>query len=137
MDIIAGFCSEREEDHKETLSLMDYVKYDFGYMFKYSERPNTPAARLEDDISEEIKQRRLSEIIDKQMKHSLIRSQEKLGNTYEVLVEGKSKKSDDFLYGRTTYNSVVIFPKDNHNIGDFVMVKINECTSATLKGKSI
>ena len=95
MDIIAGFCSEREEDHKETLSLMDYVKYDFGYMFKYSERPNTPAARLEDDISEEIKQRRLSEIIDKQMKHSLIRSQEKLGNTYEVLVEGKSKKTED------------------------------------------
>ena len=137
MDIITGFCSETEEDHKETLSLMDYVKYEFGYMFKYSERPNTPAARLEDDIPEEIKQRRLSEIIDKQMKHSLLRNQEKLGNTYEVLVEGTSKKSDDFLYGRTTYNSVVVFPKENHNIGDFVMVKINECTSATLKGKSI
>ena len=137
MDIITGFCSETEEDHKETLSLMDYVKYEFGYMFKYSERPNTPAARLKDDIPEEIKQRRLSEIIDKQMKHSLIRNQEKIGNTYEVLVEGKSKKSDDFLYGRTTYNSVVIFPKGNHNIGDFVMVKINECTSVTLKGKSI
>ena len=137
MDIITGFCSETEEDHQNTLSLMDYVKYEFGYMFKYSERPNTPAARLEDDIPEEIKQRRLSEIIDKQMKHSLLRNQEKLGNTYEVLVEGTSKKSDDFLYGRTTYNSVVVFPKENHNIGDFVMVKINECTSATLKGKSI
>lgn len=137
MDIITGFCSETEEDHQNTLSLMDYVKYEFGYMFKYSERPNTPAARLEDDIPEEIKQRRLSEIIDKQMKHSLLKNQEKLGNTYEVLVEGTSKKSDDFLYGRTTYNSVVVFPKENHNIGDFVMVKINECTSATLKGKSI
>ena len=137
MDIITGFCSETEEDHQNTLSLMDYVKYEFGYMFKYSERPNTPAARLEDDIPEEIKQRRLSEIIDKQMKHSLLRNQEKLGNTYEVLVEGTSKKSDDFLYGRTTYNSVVVFPKENHNIGDFVMVKINECTSATLKGKPI
>ena len=137
MDIITGFCSETEEDHQETLSLMNYVKYEFGYMYKYSERPNTPASRMEDDIPEETKQRRLSEIIDKQMKHSLIRSQEKLGNTYEVLAEGKSKKSDDFLYGRTTYNSVVIFPKENHNIGDFVMVKINECTSATLKGNSI
>jgi len=137
MDIITGFCSETEEDHQNTLSLMDYVKYEFGYMFKYSERPNTPAARLKDDIPEEIKQRRLSEIIDKQMKHSLLRNQEKLGNTYEVLIEGTSKKSDDFLYGRTTYNSVVVFPKENHNIGDFVMVKINECTSATLKGKSI
>ncbi len=137
MDIITGFCSETEEDHQNTLSLMDYVKYEFGYMFKYSERPNTPAARLEDDIPEEIKQRRLSEIIDKQMKHSLLRNQEKLENTYEVLVEGTSKKSNDFLYGRTTYNSVVVFPKENHNIGDFVMVKINECTSATLKGKSI
>ena len=137
MDIITGFCSETEEDHQETLSLMDYVKYEFGYMYKYSERPNTPASRMEDNIPEETKQRRLSEIIDKQMKHSLHRSQEKLGNTYEVLVEGKSKKSNDFLYGRTTYNSVVIFPKENHKIGDFVMVKINECTSATLKGKSI
>ena len=137
MDIITGFCSETEEDHKETLSLMDYVQYEFGYMFKYSERPNTPAARLENDIPQQIKQRRLSEIIDKQMKHSLLRNQEKLGNTYEVLVEGTSKKSDDFLYGRTTYNSVVVFPKENHNIGDFVMVKVNECTAATLKGKSI
>ena len=137
MDIITGFCSETEEDHKDTLSLMDYVKYEFGYMFKYSERPNTPAARLENDVPEETKQRRLSEIIDKQMKHSLLRNQEKLGNTYEVLVEGTSKKSDNFLYGRTTYNSVVVFPKENHNIGDFVMVKVNECTSATLKGKSI
>ena len=106
-------------------------------MFKYSERPNTPAARLENDVPEETKQRRLSEIIDKQMKHSLLRNQEKVGNTYEVLVEGTSKKSDDFLYGRTTYNSVVVFPKENLNIGDFVMVKINECTAATLKGKSI
>ena len=137
MDMIAGFCTETEEDHQKTLSLMDYVKYDYGYMFNYSVRPNTPASRLKDDVPKETKQRRLSEIIDKQMKHSLLRNKEKVGNTYEVLVEGKSKKSDDFLYGRTTYNSVVVFPKENHNIGDFVMVKVNECTAATLKGKSI
>ncbi len=137
MDMIAGFCTETEEDHQKTLSLMDYVKYDYGYMFNYSVRPSTPASRLKDDVPKETKQRRLSEIIDKQMKHSLLRNKEKVGNTYEVLVEGKSKKSDDFLYGRTTYNSVVVFPKENHNIGDFVMVKVNECTAATLKGKSI
>lgn len=137
MDMIAGFCTETEEDHQETLSLMDYVKYDFGYMFNYSVRPNTPAARMEDDVAKDVKQRRLSEIIEKQMGHSLLRNEEKIGGKYEVLVEGVSKKSEDKLFGRTTYNSVVVFPKENYKKGDFVMVKIEDCTAATLIGKTI
>tara|TARA_B100001758_G_scaffold247950_1_gene268941 strand:+ start:6826 stop:8271 length:1446 start_codon:yes stop_codon:yes gene_type:complete len=137
MDIITGFCSETEADHAETLSLMDYVKYDYGYMFKYSERPNTPAARIDDDITDEIKQRRLSEIINKQQKHSLLRMKEKIGKTYEVLIEGFSKKSKMHFYGRTTHNSTVIFEKGNHHLGEYVMVKIEKCTSATLIGKVI
>ncbi|MBT3612563.1 MAG: tRNA (N6-isopentenyl adenosine(37)-C2)-methylthiotransferase MiaB [Flavobacteriales bacterium] len=137
MDMIIGFCSETEEDHKKTLSLMDYVTYDFGYMFKYSVRPNTPAARMEDDVKEDVKQRRLSEIIKKQQDHSLLHMQEKLGKTFEVLIEGDSKKSDQHFYGRTTHNSAVIFEKGNHKLGEYVMVKIDDCTSATLKGKVI
>jgi len=137
MDMIAGFCTETEEDHQETLSLMDYVKYDFGYMFNYSVRPNTPAARMEDDVAKDVKQRRLSEIIEKQMGHSLLRNEEKIGGTYEVLVEGVSKKSEEKLFGRTTYNSIVVFPKENYKKGDFVMVKIEDCTAATLIGKTI
>ena len=137
MDMITGFCSETEEDHQETLSLMDYVKYDFGYMFKYSERPNTPAARMDDNIDEKTKQRRLAEVIEKQQSHSLLHMQEKLGNTYEVLIEGNSKKSDNHFYGRTTYNSAVVFEKGTQKLGDYVMVKIEDCTSATLKGKII
>ena len=137
MDMITGFCTETEEDHKETLSLMDYVKYEYGYMFKYSERPNTPAARMDDDIPEEIKQRRLTEIIEKQMSHSLLRNKQKVGNTYEVLIEGVSKKSKEKLYGRTTHNSTVVFPKENYKKGDLVMVRIEDCTSATLLGKVI
>ena len=137
MDMIIGFCTETEQDHKETLSLMDYVKYDFGYMFKYSVRPNTPASRLEDDVPEDIKQRRLSEIIKKQQAHSLLHMQEKLGKTYEVLIEGISKKSKQHFYGRTTYNSAVVFEKGDHKLGDYVMVKIDDCTSATLKGTVI
>ena len=137
MDMIIGFCSETNNDHDETLSLMEYVKYDFGYMFKYSERPNTPAARLKDDISDQIKQERLSEIIDKQQMHSLGHMKDKIGKTFEVLIEGISKKSSTNYYGRTTHNSTVIFEKDHHKIGEYVMVKINDCTSATLKGKVI
>jgi len=137
MDIIAGFCSETEEDHKDTLSLMDYVKYDFGYMFKYSERPNTPAARMEDDVNETIKQKRLVEIIEKQTQHSLINMQNKIGKTLKVLIEGISKKSNDEFYGRTTHNATVVFKKNNYNIGEYVMVKIIDCTSATLKGKIV
>ena len=137
MDMIVGFCSETEEDHQQTLALMDYVKYDFGYMFKYSERPNTPAARMEDDIPEKIKQRRLAEIIEKQQAHSFLHMKEKVGKTLEVLIEGLSKKSNQHFYGRTTYNSAVIFEKGKHKLGDYVMVKIEDCTSATLKGKVI
>ena len=137
MDMIVGFCSETEEDHQQTLALMDYVKYDFGYMFKYSERPNTPAARMEDDIPEETKQRRLAEIIEKQQAYSFLHMKEKVGKTLEVLIEGVSKKSNQHFYGRTTYNSAVIFEKGSHKLGDYVMVKIEDCTSATLKGKVI
>ena len=137
MDIITGFCSETEKDHKDTLSLMDYVKYDFGYMFKYSERPNTPAARMEDDVNENIKQKRLVEIIEKQTQHSLINMQNKIGKTLKVLIEGISKKSNDEFYGRTTHNATVVFKKNNYNIGEYVLVKIIDCTSATLKGKIV
>jgi tRNA-2-methylthio-N6-dimethylallyladenosine synthase len=137
MDIITGFCSETEENHQETLSLQDYVKYDFGYMFKYSERPNTPAARMHDNIPELTKQRRLTEIIKKQQEHSLLRMREKIGTNLEVLIEGVSKRSSKHFYGRTTYNSVVIFEKSSYKPGDYVIVNIEECTSATLKGKII
>jgi len=137
-DIIAGFCSETEEEHQETLSMMEYVKYHFSYMFKYSERPNTMAQRkYPDDIPEETKQRRLAEIIELQQKHSHEQLKKDLGKTFEVLVEGVSKKSDDELYGRNTHNSVVVFPREDYKVGDYVMVKVENCTSATLKGKAI
>jgi tRNA-2-methylthio-N6-dimethylallyladenosine synthase len=138
MDIISGFCSETEEEHQDTLSLMDIVKYDFGYMFSYSERPNTQAQRkFEDDIPAEVKKRRLQEIIDKQMGHSLIRNQNHVGKTHKVLVEGVSKKSKEELFGRNTQNTVVVFPKEDYKIGDYVLVEVDQCTSATLKGKAI
>jgi tRNA-2-methylthio-N6-dimethylallyladenosine synthase len=137
-DIISGFCSETEEEHQETLSLMNYVRYHFAYMFKYSERPNTLAQRkYDDDIPEATKQRRLAEIIKLQRQHSHELLQKDVGKTYEVLVEGISKKSDQELYGRTTHNSVVVFPKEQFKLGDYVMVKVESCTSATLKGKAI
>ena len=103
-------------------------------MFKYSERPNTPAARLEDDIPEEIKQRRLSEIIDKQRKHSLYNMKKQIGETYEVLIESLSKKSNKHFFGRNSQNHSVVFEKGDAKIGDYVMVKIQDCTSATLIG---
>ena len=137
-DIIAGFCSETEAEHQETLSMLEYVKYHFAYMFKYSERPNTMAQRkYPDDIPEETKQRRLEEIIDLQQTHSLEQLKKDLGKTYEVLVEGVSKKSDKELYGRNTHNSVVVFPREEYKVGEYVMVHIEDCTSATLKGKAI
>ena len=137
-DIIAGFCSETEEEHQDTLSLMEEVKYHFSYMFKYSERPNTLAQRkFEDDVPEADKQRRLSEIIALQQKHSHEQLKKDIGKTYEVLVEGVSKKSDQELYGRNTHNSVVVFPRKNYQAGDYVQVKINDCTSATLIGEAI
>lgn len=137
-DIIAGFCSETEEEHQDTLSMMEYVKYNFAYMFKYSERPNTMAQRkFEDDIPEKIKQKRLAEIIELQRVHSLEQLTKDLGKTYEVLVEGVSKKSDEQLYGRNTHNSVIVFPRENYKVGEYVMVKVENCTSATLKGKAV
>jgi len=135
MDIITGFCSETDFDHNQTLSLMNYVKYDFGYMFKYSERPNTLAQRkYKDDVDEKIKSKRLTEIITLQQKHSLHNNKKHVGSIKEVLVEGYSKKSKDFLYGRTTQNTVAVFPKEDIKIGDLVNIKINDCTSATLLG---
>ena len=137
-DMIAGFPTETEEDHQDTLSLMEYVKYDFGFMFAYSERPGTLAARkMEDDIPEEIKKRRLREIIDLQQKHGLFRTQQHLGRVEEVLIEGPSKKSNAHWMGRNSQNTVVVFPKENYTIGDFVNVRINDCTSATLLGEAV
>ncbi|GGD53917.1 tRNA (N6-isopentenyl adenosine(37)-C2)-methylthiotransferase MiaB [Muriicola marianensis] len=137
-DMIAGFPGETEEDHRETLSLMEYVKYDFGFMFAYSERPGTLAARkLEDDIPEEVKKRRLQEIIALQQKHSLYRTSQHLGKTEEVLIEGPSKKSDQHWMGRTSSNTVVVFPKEDYKVGQFVMVRIDDCTSATLLGEAV
>ena len=137
-DMITGFPTETEEDHRDTLSLMEYVKYDFGFMFAYSERPGTLAARkIADDVPEEVKKRRLTEIIDLQQAHSLYRTQAQVGNTVEVLIEGNSKKSEQEWMGRNSQNTVVVFPKEDYKIGDFVMVKITDCTSTTLIGKAV
>ena len=137
-DMISGFPFETEQDHKDTLELMDYVKYDFGFMFAYSERPGTLAARkMKDNIPEKVKKRRLNEIILKQQEHSLFRTNEFLDKTVCVLIEKTSKRSQGFWSGRTTQNKVVVFPKEKFKLGDFVDVKINSCTSATLQGKAV
>ena len=137
-DIISGFCGETDGDHLDTLSLMDYVQYEYAYMFKYSERPKTLAERkYDDDIPEEVKSERLTEIIDKQQMHSLQRNKETVGKTYEVLIEGSSKRSAEHLFGRNSQNAVIIFPKGNHQKGDYVQVKILECTAATLLGEVV
>lgn len=134
-DMIAGFCGETEEEHQDTLSLMEHVKYDFGFMFAYSERPGTPAEkRMEDDVPNNIKKRRLNEIIQLQQKHGLLRMEQFVGKTVEVLIEGTSKKSNAHWKGRNSQNAVVVFPKENEKIGDFVNVKVESCTSATLIG---
>ena len=137
-DMIAGFPTETEEDHQDTLSLMDYVKYDFGFMFAYSERPGTLAERkMEDDVPADVKKRRLNEIIAKQQEHSRYRTEAFLGKTVCVLIEKASKRSDDFWSGRTTQNTVVVFPKEDYKVGDYVDVKIEDCTSATLLGTAV
>ena len=137
-DMISGFPNETEQDHQDTLSLMDYVKYDFGFMFMYSERPGTPAAKkLEDNIPENVKKIRLQEIVKRQQQHSLYRTQRFVGQTVEVLIEKESKKSKKHWSGRNEQNTVVVFPKENFKIGDFVNVKIHDCTSATLIGKAL
>ena len=136
--MISGFPTETEEDHQDTLSLMEYVKYDFGFMFAYSERPGTLAARkLKDDITLDTKKRRLQEIISLQQKHALYRTRQHIGKTEEVLIEGASKKSDAHWMGRNSQNTVVVFPKENYKVGDFVDVKIEDCTSATLLGTAV
>ena len=137
-DMITGFPGETEADHQQTLSLMEYVKYDFGFMFAYSERPGTLAARkLEDDVPEAVKKRRLTEIIGLQQKHSLYRNQNYIGQTTEVLIEGDSKKSEAHWMGRNSQNTVVVFPKGHYKKGEFVNVKIERCTSATLLGHAV
>jgi tRNA-2-methylthio-N6-dimethylallyladenosine synthase len=137
-DMIAGFPTETEEDHQDTLSLMDYVKYSFGYMYSYSERPGTLAGRkMEDDVSEETKSRRLQEIIDAQRVHSSFRTKQFVGKTVEVLVEKTSKKSENDLSGRNSQSITVVFPKENYKIGEFVYVEITDCTSGTLIGKAV
>ncbi|KAB2813683.1 tRNA (N6-isopentenyl adenosine(37)-C2)-methylthiotransferase MiaB [Phaeocystidibacter luteus] len=136
-DIIAGFPTETEEDHEDTLSLMREVEFDFGYMFFYSERPNTFAARkLEDDIPLEVKKRRLQEIIKTQNECGQRRLQRFVGTDQIVLVEGTSKKSDDDLFGRNDQNSVVVFPREDYQPGDLVKVSVKSCTSATLLGEA-
>jgi len=137
-DMIAGFPTETEEDHQDTLSLLEYVKYNFGYMYTYSERPGTLAERkLEDDVPEATKSRRLSEIIELQLKHSELRTRENLGKTVKVLIERESKKSKDHWSGRTEKNIVAVFPKENYSVGEFVNVKITDCTKATLRGEAV
>ncbi|MEM9000147.1 MAG: tRNA (N6-isopentenyl adenosine(37)-C2)-methylthiotransferase MiaB [Bacteroidota bacterium] len=137
-DMIAGFPNESEEDHQDTLSLMEYVKYDFGFMFAYSERPGTLAARkLEDNVPERTKKRRLREIIALQQQHGLYRTKQHIGKIEEVLIEGTSKKSDAHWMGRNSQNTVVVFPKEQYSIGNFVNVSIHDCTSATLIGEAV
>lgn len=134
-DIIAGFCGETVQDHQETLSLMKDVGFDFAFMFKYSERPGTIAEKkLKDDVPEDVKSKRLQEIIDLQNKLSLKSNRDDAGKVFEVLVEGRSRKSDKYVSGRNSQNKMVVFPDDGFKPGDYVQVKITECTSATLKG---
>lgn len=134
-DTISGFCSETDEDQKDTLSLMEFAKYDFAYMFKYSERPKTQAERqFKDDVLEEVKSKRLSEIIELQSKLSHESNLRDLNKTFKVLVEGYSKKSKNDLQGRNDQNKTVVFPKENYKPGDYVTVLVTECTTATLIG---
>jgi len=137
-DMIAGFPTETEQDHNDTLTLMEYVRYDFGYMFAYSERPGTLAARkMEDDVPEEVKKRRLQEVVDLQQEISLERTARFVGQVVEVLIEKSSKKSDAHWSGRNSQNTTVVFPKGDYKPGDFVNVLVNDCTSATLIGEAV
>ena len=137
-DFISGFCSETDKEHKETISLMDKIKYDYSYTFSYSERKGTMAERkFTDDIPDNIKQKRLSELIIKQREHSLYRNKLCVNKTFKVLIEGLSKKSKNKFKGRSSENKMIVFPKSNYNIGDYVNVKVLECNSATLFGEII
>jgi len=137
-DTIVGFCGETEEEHQDTLSLMREVQFDLAYMYAYSERPNTPAAKkFKDDVPEEVKKRRLQEVIDLQrsMGHEL--NKKTIGRTYKVLIDGFSKRSEEYLQGKTSENKLVVFPKQNGALGDYVNVNILDCTSATLIGEIV
>ena len=137
-DVFVGFHNENETDFRETLSLMEEVKFDLAYMFKYSERPGTVASkRLPDNIDEETKGRRLQELIDLQIGWSLESNRKDIGKTFEVLVEGVSKKSPDEMFGRSSQNKVIVFPSTSTRIGEFVQVKVKDCTSATLIGELV
>ncbi|HEY8387520.1 MAG TPA: tRNA (N6-isopentenyl adenosine(37)-C2)-methylthiotransferase MiaB [Parasegetibacter sp.] len=139
-DIICGFCTETEEDHQETLSLMELCRYDLAYMYFYSERPGTLAERrYEDDVPEEVKKRRLQEVIELQRRLSHENMQKDLGKHFKVLIEGDSRKSSSHWAGRNSQNKMVVFPKENYpvNKGDYVMVKVNDCTAGTLLGEII
>lgn len=137
-DIIAGFCSETEEDHKQTLELMEWVGYDYAFMFKYSERAGTTAEKkYKDDVDELVKSRRLKEIIDLQQELSYRSNLADVGKTFEVLVENFSKKSQKELSGRNSRNKMVVFPRHDFNPGDYVNVRITSCTTATLKGEAV
>lgn len=137
-DIITGFCSETEEEHQDTVDLMKKVRYELAYMFFYSERPGTLAQKkYEDDIPEDVKKRRLQEIIEIQTQINKELNEAEVGKTYEVLVEGTSKRDKNDLRGRNSQNKMIIFPKENYKPGDFVMVKVEKATSATLIGKAI
>ncbi len=139
-DVIAGFCTETEEDHQDTLAMMEFAKYDMSYMFFYSERPGTLAQRrYKDDIPEDVKKRRLQEIVEVQNRLSQQSNKNDLGKTFKVLIEGDSKKSEKDWMGRSSQNKVIVFPKGdtNYKPGDYVQVKVNDCTQATLLGELV
>jgi tRNA-2-methylthio-N6-dimethylallyladenosine synthase len=137
-DMIIGFPTETEKDHQDTLDLINHVKYDYGFMFSYSERPGTLAGRkMEDDVPFETKKRRLQEVIDTQRAIGHEQLKKHLGKIEEVLIEKTSKKSDEHWAGRNTQSNMIIFPKENYNVGDFVNVRINDCTTATFLGEAV
>ncbi len=137
-DVIAGFCSETDEEHKETISLMEMVKFDYAYMFPYSERPGTPAAKkYKDDVPEDVKLKRMQEILALQRHHSMVGNKSDIGKVFEVLVEGHSKRSKEHVFGRNTQNKAIIFASDKHKAGDYATVKVTSCTSGTLIGEMV
>jgi tRNA-2-methylthio-N6-dimethylallyladenosine synthase len=139
-DIIAGFCTETEKDHEDTLSIMKHSQYDYSYMYFYSERPGTLAQRrYTDDVSLDTKKRRLAEIVEVQNRLSLASNKRDLGKTFKILVEGESKKSDTDWMGRSSHGKVFVFPKESYNLkkGDYVMVKVEDCTQGTLLGRIV
>lgn len=137
-DIIAGFCSETEDEHRDTLSMMEHVGYSMAYMFTYSERPGTVAAKkYKDDVPEEVKKRRLQEIVDLHRQLALVHNQQDVGKTFEVLIEGPSSRSDEDLIGRNSQSKVIVFPKGDLKPGMYVNVHVTECTSGTLIGEVV